>query len=90
MDFITSNNLKYDPDFWPPESPDLNCIELVWHELKEFLRGEIKPKNKEELEAGIRQFWRDRMTIDKCRSYIQHVTKVVPLVEANNGGPTMK
>ena len=28
----------------PPESPDLNPIESLWHELKEFLRREVKPK----------------------------------------------
>ncbi len=22
---------------WPPESPDLNCIELVWHQMKVFI-----------------------------------------------------
>lgn len=27
----------------PPESPDLNPIENVWHELKDYLRGVIKP-----------------------------------------------
>ena len=37
----------------PPESPDLNPIENVWHELKEYLRQEIKPTNKSELIDGI-------------------------------------
>ena len=27
----------------PPESPDMNPIENLWHELKEFLRREVKP-----------------------------------------------
>ena len=37
----------------PPKSPDLNPIESVWHELKEYLRREIKPANKSELIDGI-------------------------------------
>ena len=40
----------------PAKLPDCNPIENLWHELKEFLRREIKPTNKEELVAGIQQF----------------------------------
>ena len=37
----------------PAESPDLNPIEIVWHELKEFLRNIRKLCNKEQLIARI-------------------------------------
>ena len=30
----------------PPESPDANPIENLWHELKEYVRREVKPKTK--------------------------------------------
>jgi len=33
----------------PPESPDLNPIENLWHKLKEYCRREVKPTNKSEL-----------------------------------------
>ncbi len=42
----------------PPESPDCNPIENMWHELKEFMRREIKPKTKQELIDGIQTFWK--------------------------------
>lgn len=37
----------------PPESPDLNPIENLWHEMKEYIRREVKPTTKEELVKGI-------------------------------------
>ena len=35
------------------ESPNLNPIENFCHELKEYIRQEIKPHSKEELIEGI-------------------------------------
>ena len=36
--------------------PDLNPIENLWHELKEFIRREVKPNTKDQLIQGIAQF----------------------------------
>ena len=41
----------------PPESPDLNPIENLWHELKNHLRSKVKPRNEKELLAGLGDFW---------------------------------
>ena len=71
----------------PAESPDLNPIENLWHELKECNRRVIKPRTKDELVSGILQFW-ETVDIAKCKKYIQHLRKVVPKVIGMNGGPT--
>ena len=69
------------------ESPDLNPIENLWHELKEFIRREVKPITKEQLIDGIKQFW---ATVDskKCARYIRHLRKVIPKVIEVKGEPT--
>ena len=69
------------------ESPDANPIENVWHELKEFIRREVKPRTKEELINGINNFW---MTVDinKCKKYIGHLRKVVPRIIELGGDAT--
>ena len=71
----------------PAESPDLNPIENVWHELKEFIRRRIKPHTKQELIDGITTFWG---TVDavKCQKYINHLRKVIPAVIECNGRAT--
>ena len=71
----------------PAESPDLNPIENLWHELKEYIRREVKPTTKQELVNGINAFW---ATVDenKCCRYINHIKKVIPKVIETNGDAT--
>ena len=71
----------------PPESPNLNPIENLWHELKDFLRTTAKPQNKDDLIAGIQEFWKS-VTPEKCRRYISHLRKVIPRVLEVNGEST--
>ena len=69
------------------ESPDLNPIENLWHELKEFLRKEVNPTTKQELIDGIQEFWKT-VDITKCRKYIRHLRKVIPKVVEVEGAAT--
>ena len=85
--FFDTNNINW----WrtPPESPDLNPIEDLWHELKFFLESKIKPRTKEELVDGIKKFWAKKVTPEKCAKYIDHVLhKAIPAVVEAQGAAT--
>ena len=64
----------------PPESPDLNPIENMWHELKEFIRHD-------KLIRGIINFWKT-VDVSKCVKYINHLRKVIPKVIELDGATT--
>ena len=83
--FLQDHNINW----WmtPPESPDCNPIENLWHELKEYCRREVKPKTKQELVDGILEFWKT-VDVQKCKKYIRHLRKVVPKVIELNGAAT--
>ena len=62
----------------PADSPDMNPIENVWHEMKCYVRRQ-RPTTKQELVDAIRNFW-NTMTAQKCSKYIDHLHKVLPEV----------
>ena len=77
----TSNDAKkflndHKVTWWrtPAESPDCNPIENLWHKLKEYIRRVKKPRTKEELIDGIKEFW-DSVTVTKCLKYINHLKR---------------
>ena len=71
----------------PAESPDINPIENLWHELKEYVRREIKPMTKDQLIEGIVQFW-ETVDENKYGKYIGHLRKVIPKVIELEGAAT--
>lgn len=83
--FFKGNNINW----WrtPHESPDCNPIENVWHELKEYIRREIKPHTKEALINGVAQFW-STVNEEKCCPYINHLGRVLPKVIEVQGEAT--
>lgn len=55
--------------------------------MKEYIRREKKPRTEQELTDGIVEFWQ-RMNVQKCNSYINHLQKVMPEVLRLNGEAT--
>ena len=52
--YYDEHGIKWWPT--PPESPDANPMENLWHELKEYIRRVVKAKPKVELIQGIKAF----------------------------------
>ena len=57
----------------PAQSPDLNPIELVWHDMKVYIAEQVKPKNALELINGMNTFWNTIVTVEYCNRKIDHV-----------------
>ena len=75
-DFFQQHHINW----WktPPGYPDCNPIENLWHEMKEYLQREVKPRVKQEPIDGIQEFWAT-VDVPKCTVYIRHLRKVIEL-----------
>ena len=58
---------------WPPSSPDLSPIELIWSIVKGMLNI-FEPKDVNELKAAIKNIW-DSIPIEICERIIEHTKK---------------
>jgi transposase len=67
----------------PPQSPDLNPIELVWSNLKHRVE-KLAPKNNKELQDFTKQAW-DSIPDDTIRNYIRGLKKVMLEVKRADG-----
>lgn len=58
---------------WPPNSPDLNVIEMIWSIMEKYLNF-IHPNNEEELRNALNMAW-DSINIDivnkLCESFVK-------------------
>lgn len=68
---------------WPAQSPDLNPIENVWHNIKHQLRNE-KYRNLDELWAKNKEKW-DCLDPEYCRKLIEGMWKRLRAVKAQKG-----
>lgn len=84
--YFEENNVNWWPT--PPESPDVNPIELVWGSMKEAIRNSYKPRTLEELESSIKHYWETKLTPAVCTRYIEHIQRVLPRVVEMNGAAT--
>ena len=85
--FILRNDINYFES--PPESPDLNPIEMVWNDLKYYLCTEVQPTTKDELVNGIQTFWSNKKNdIKYCNKKIDHLYKVIDRCIALTGNAT--
>lgn len=80
--FMEENGINW----WrtPPESPDLNPIEKLWKELKDYVSN---VRSKEELIGKIEEFW-EGLTPERCQDYINHIHETMEKVIQADGGPS--
>lgn len=60
---------------------------MVWNQLKRYISKQ-EPRTKEELINAIEAFWGEKMTVEQCNRYIDHMFKVAPTVVAMRGKAT--
>ncbi|EIE90457.1 hypothetical protein RO3G_15168 [Rhizopus delemar RA 99-880] len=84
MSWLQQNMVRYIND-WPPNSPDLNPIEHVWHLLKLRLSlYERKARNIDELWERVDVEW-NKLDKDVCRSYIDSMPDRIAAVIKSKG-----
>ena len=82
-----SDSHRFMADNDPKHPSKLAQSFLAEKNVKEYMRREVKPKNKEELINGIMKFW-NTVTPEVCTKYIRHLKKVIPKCIERQGHPT--
>ncbi|CAF0985127.1 unnamed protein product [Brachionus calyciflorus] len=70
---LHDNNIKFIKI--PAYSPDINIIELVWSELKHYVRKKYC-KDIKSITERINKFFQNHFTLEKCRDYVGRVKKM--------------
>ncbi len=76
-DWLWDNNIRLLEH--PPQSPDLNPIELIWAIMKNELE-KTNPANIKELKNNIAALWDTKISVDFCNNCILHLIKILPKV----------
>ncbi|KAK3525999.1 hypothetical protein QTP70_011800 [Hemibagrus guttatus] len=71
---------------WPSQSPDLNPIEMLWHDLKKVVHAR-KPSNVSELQQFCKDEWA-KIPPQRCNRLIASYRKRLIAIVAAKGGPT--
>ncbi|KAK3509481.1 hypothetical protein QTP70_035136 [Hemibagrus guttatus] len=71
---------------WPSQSPDLNPIEMLWHDLKKVVHAR-KPSNVAELQQFCKDEWA-KIPPQRCNRLTASYRKRLIAVVAAKGGPT--
>ncbi|KAK3536029.1 hypothetical protein QTP70_025510, partial [Hemibagrus guttatus] len=71
---------------WPSQSPDLNPIEMLWHDLKKVVHAR-NPSNVAELQQFCKDEWA-KIPPQRCNRLIASYRKRLIAVVAAKGGPT--
>ncbi|KAK3519534.1 hypothetical protein QTP70_034778 [Hemibagrus guttatus] len=84
LDRIRNNKMKTLE--WSSQSPDLNPIEMLWHDLKKVVHAR-KPSNVAELQQFCKDEWA-KIPPQRCNRLIASYGKHLIAVVAAKGGPT--
>ncbi len=71
---------------WPNQSPDLNLIEMLWHDLKQSFHA-WKPSSVAELKKICKKEWA-KIPPQRCERLIASFRKCLIAVVAAKGGTT--
>jgi hypothetical protein len=69
---------------WPPQSPDLNPIELLWDELDRRIR-KLRPKNETTFFEGLKTTW-ESIPAETLLKLIKRMPKICAAVIKARGG----
>ncbi|CAK9806963.1 Transposable element Tc1 transposase [Anthophora quadrimaculata] len=69
---------------WPPQSPDLSPIELLWEELDRNVRQHC-PSSKEHMWRLLNECWKN-ITQETIEKLIQRMPRIVQAVKKSKGG----
>ena len=83
------SSIGIEPIFWPANSPDLNPIETVWNEMKNWIQRNYPEVHRsyKKLREAVQKAW-ESVTIETIRDIIRTMPQRCEDVILARGGPT--